>query len=535
MKSRIPRRPGSSWRRRIAGTVGIAAVAAALLTACGTGDGEPEDPADAGGTLTIGLTSDVGKFDPLSSNNPIYNMFAYATPVYQEPDGSFEPYLAESWEFSDDSTSVTLNLRDDAVFSDGTAVDAQAVVDTMDRFRTSTSPKQFQAKLVSEVTADDEHTVTVSFSKAVPQSYALALLSQGNAFGMVTGASGLDDPTTIEQATLGAGPYVLDTAQTVEGTEYHFVPNEHYFAPETVTYDEIVIKPYADATSLANAATTGQVDFAVTLSAANATSAQDAGLTISQGALGIGGSGTAMIVFADRTTGPTADERVRQAIALALPRDEINDSLYGGWAAAQSTPVYSGVAGYSETDAFAYDVDRARALLEEAGYGDGFTLEITDPSSYDPGSTLGQAVQSALAEIGITVDLIPNNDDFTQIGAKVLAGEFDTFIYTSPGSDVFGLVENYMAGTANLNPHAEELPAEVTELLDAAISAPAEEQDAALAEVTDAVTETAWFATVVAIPRISAVSSDVTGVPETYATAELSPYSPVEGQSWSGQ
>ncbi|MCR2783273.1 MULTISPECIES: ABC transporter substrate-binding protein [unclassified Microbacterium] len=536
MKSQHRAIPGSPPRRRIGLTALVAAAALALAGCAGSDPADPAGEGEEGGTLTIGLTQDVGKFDPIFSNLPTYNTFAYATPLFQTADGEFGGYLAESWELAPDSKALSFTLRDDAKFSDGTAVTADAAVASMTRFLTTPSAKlpQYGAQIAG-VSATDEFTVEIAFKIAVPQSYAFALVNQDSAFAMITSEAGAADPDALNTETMGAGPYVLDQAKSVSGTEYTFVPNEHYFAPETRTYDEIVIKPFSDPSALANALTSGQVTYAVSLLAPLAQQAETAGMQLSTGALGIGDSGTAMLVFGNRTTGPLADVRVRQAIAHAIPRDDLNTSLQAGMATATSSATPAGVGGHTGEDPFPYDVDAAKALLADAGYPDGFELTITSPSAADPGNLIGLALQSALGEIGVAVTLDRNDDPFTALMGKILGGGgFEAYVYTEPGESVFTLVTSSMTGVAPLNPNAEEIPASVSDAIAAVAAAPAEEQDEALADVTRAVDELQWSTTLLSIPRLTVVQPGVTGVPASYVTAEPAPYSPNEGESWSG-
>lgn len=526
---RAPRR-GARWAAI------LAAAATLALSACtGTSSTSPSESSE-GGTLTIGVTQDVGKFDPIYSNLPTYNQFAYATPIYQTADGEFTPYLATEWEFSEDNTSITLTLREDAKFSDGTDLDAQAVVDSMNRFLTTPSSKlQQYGTQIAAVEATGDYAFTITFKQAVPEKYALNLLIQDSAFAMITAPAATEDPESIETTTNGAGPYVLDPDQSTSGTSYTYVRNPNYFAQDTLTYDTIVIQPYADASSLASAVTSGQVTYAVSLTPSLTEQAESSGLQVSEGALGVGESGTAMLVFGNRTEGPLADERVRQAIAYAIPREDINTSLYNGYATATSSATPEGVQGYTGEDPYAYDVDKAKELLAEAGYPDGFDLTVTSPSAMDPGNLLGQAVQGALQDIGINVTLERNDDPFTALMGKILGeGGFEAYIYNASGESIFGYVTGSMTGVGPVNPNAEELPASVSDALAAAVAAPADQQDGLLEDVTRAVDELQWSVTLASVPRLTVIQPGVQGVPSNYLTPEPNPVSPNEGESWSG-
>lgn len=539
MKSLQSSPAGASPRRLRWATAAVAAVAAVAiaLTGCsGTPSGGDTGEPVTGGTLTVGVGQDVGKLDPVWSNLPTYNQFAYATLVHQTADGEFTPYLATEWTFADDGMSITLQLRDDAKYSDGTDVNAENVAASITRFLTTPSFKlALVGSQVASAEATGEYEVKITFKIAVPQSYALGLLNDSSVLTMVSSEAGTSNPDVLNTSTLGAGPYVLDPDETVSGTQYTYVKNEYYFAPETLTYDKIVIKPFTDPNALASAVTTGQVTYALELLPPLAKQAGDAGLQISKGALGIGASGTSMLVFGEHT-GPVADVRVRQAIAHAIDRASINEALYAGLATPTSSATPQGAPGYTGEDPYPYDLDEAKQLLADAGYPDGFELTITSPSAFDPGNLVGQAIQGALAEIGITVNLEVNNDNFTDLTGKLSSGEFPVYVYTEPGESVFNMVTgSIQAAGGALNPNGYPLPDDMAAALAEVTAAPADEQPAALEELTRTVDANQWFVTITSIPRFTVVQPGVQGVPAEYVTAEPQPYSPIEGASWSGE
>ncbi|AWB89755.1 ABC transporter substrate-binding protein [Salinibacterium hongtaonis] len=523
-------------RRGFRWAVAIVATAALALTGCSAADDKPTEGAATGGTLTIGVGQDAGRLDPVWSNLPTYNQFAYATLVHQTAEGEFTPYLATSWTFGDDAKSITLELRDDAKYSDGTDVTAENVVASINRFLATPGFKvATYGSQIAGAEATGELEVTVRFKIAVPQAYALGTLNDSSVVSMVTSEAGTANPELLDTTTLGAGPYVLDQEQTVIGIEYTYVKNEHYFAPETVTYDTIVIMPFADPNALANAVTTGQVSYALEVLAPLAAAAENSGLRISKGALGVGASGTSMLVFGEHETGPTADVRVRQAIAYAIDRASINEALYAGLATPTSSATPKGADGHTGEDPYAYNPDTAKKLLAEAGYPDGFDITITDPSAFDPGNLVGQAVQGALEAIGINVTLERNNDPFTDLTAKLSGGQFEAYIYSEFGESAFNLVTGSMQSVGGaLNPNGYAIPDDITTALEAVSAAPADKQGDLLKELTRAVDANQWFVTITSIPRFTVAQPGITGVPADYVTAEPTPYSPVAGASWSG-
>ncbi|WP_161498702.1 ABC transporter substrate-binding protein [Microterricola pindariensis] len=392
------------WVRRAA-AVAVTGTLVVALAGCSTAGGAGT-VADSS-TLTIAQEADMAPsgFDPIAYSAGQQQMFsaAYNSLLSIQPDGSVGPGLASAWEFNEDGTVLTLTLADGVTFSDESALTADLVVANLER-RSDPALQAYSgfaaggdAEMVS-VEAADAGTVVITF--AAPQFAVVSTLA--NVSGMILGQTALDDPTLLKAAPVGSGPYVLDTAKTVKASTYTFVRNEASTETADYPFDTIVFRPILDPQARANALISGQVDAGVMKSSSvDLLESKDIGVAQ------IGGTMVSMIQFDKNGTSvpEMADERVRQAIQLSIDRDRLVELLHVG-DTAQRNALPSASGGWSkDVDAlWKRDVKKAKALLTEAGYPNGFSFEIL--SSPDTQADL-EAIQTDLAEAGITLEIRP--------------------------------------------------------------------------------------------------------------------------------
>lgn len=256
-------------KSRTSTTAAIIAIASLALTACSAGD--PEAPAATDGAqtsagssargelLTLGIVQEPASWDPVQAHvghrlQPF--QAAYDSLILRAPDGSYEPMLATEWGYTDETNLVfSLDLRTDVTFSDGAAFDAEAVVANIDHFKTENGPQAGQAAAVASASAVDEDTVEITLSKPDPAleyylSQALGLMGSPEALGT----------DEIDRTPVGTGPYVMDAAQAVVGSQYVFKAREDYWNPELQKWNQITLKLLADVTSRVNGLVSGEVD-----------------------------------------------------------------------------------------------------------------------------------------------------------------------------------------------------------------------------------------------------------------------------------
>lgn len=522
------------WTRRVS-VAAAASTALVTLAACGGSTSNSGNGND--GTLAIGMASDTLSLDPTSCAPPTYCFPAYDSLVHQTSAGKYAADLATSWKFLDSGhQTLRLTLRQGAHFTDGTELDAQAVVASMDNFLTTPGPNQSNAVPVDKVTASGKYSVDVHYSTPVTYDFALWQLSGQNGLGTIVGPKGLANPKSLNTTSDGIGPYKLDAAATLKGSVYTYVPNRAYFNQSAIKYSKITLKPMQNARSRLSAVESGQIDWAQAIPATDVDTAKSSGLRISTGKLGAAPDGMPMLVLAQRNTGPLANVKVRQAISYAIPRTQITKAVYGSSATPTSSLVPAGAQGYNEADTnlYPYDKTKAKQLLAEAGYPNGFTLTVFDPTVFDANNTLGQALVSALAAIDIKVNLVSSDASAGTVSQQVGSGKYPAYVWNAGATGTFSLAKvNFSAG-AYMNPFKVATDPTLEKLVkQAGLAATQSEQNTLMKAATARLDELEWAVPVASVPTLQATRKDITNVPSSYLTRELDPFSPVTSENWS--
>jgi peptide/nickel transport system substrate-binding protein len=472
-------------RSRIA--LGGLLVAALALTGCSgnTGAGD-ESPA----ILTLGVGA-VGQFDPtggvMSAAGEGFMVWqgVYDTLIVLEADGSFSPGLAESWEYDESLTELTLNLREGITFSDGEEFDAEAAKVNIDRYRSTPHANQVAAASISEVDAVDDTTLRISLSAPDPGlEFSLSSL-----LGVMVSPLALEDDEELANRPVGTGPYEMDVDRTAAQVEAVFTRRdiEHWNA-ERWEWDEIVLREMSDQSARVNALRAGEIDGTmVNAQAADEVEASGFNLETTPGdTVGLG------LFDRDGVVQPAlADVRVRQAINYAFDREEMLEAIQLGYGqpAGQLFPGIEPIGG-TEYD---YDVERARELMAEAGYADGFTLTGVDLGTGNP---LYAIITDRLGAIGIDMQwqaVAP-----TEVITEMFSGKHPVLM-SSWSTDALGGQATWMYLTGFLHPEglwnifSVEDPELMAMIEDVRVSTP-EERDDIYAEIDGWVTTNAWFA-----------------------------------------
>lgn len=521
------------WTQRFSAA---AAVSTALVTLAACSGATGNNGSSSGGTLAIGMASDTLSLNPTSCAPPTYCFPAYDSLVHETSAGEYAADLATSWKFLDSGhQTLQLTLRQGAHFTDGTELDAQAVVASMNSFMKTPGPNQSNAVPVDKVTAASKYRVNVHYTTPVTYDFALWQLSGQNGLGTIVGPKGLANPKSLNTTSDGIGPYKLDAAATVKGSVYTYVPNRAYFNQSAIKYNKVVLKPMQNARSRLSAIESGQVDWAQAIPSTDVSAAKSSGLRISTGKLGAAPDGMPMLVLAQRKSGPLANVKVRQAISYAIPRTQIAKAVYGSSATPTSSMVPAGEQGYNSanTNLYSYDTKKAKQLLAEAGYPHGFSLTVYDPTVFDANNTLGQALASALAEVGIKVDLASSDAPAGTVAQQVGSGKYPAYVWNAGATGTFSLSEvNFSAG-AYMNPFKVAADPTLEKLVKkAGLAATRSEQNTLMKAATDRLDELEWAVPVASVPTLQATRKNVANVPSSFLTRELDPFSPVTSENW---
>lgn len=400
----------SSWVGRIAAVATIGVMSLAGCAETGTEEGEssapgaqahnrglvgdqpePEQPTE-GGTLSYAVYSAVSSLDPAVTSPAGPTGGTEMAAVYDvlmrydtETEG-FVPHLAESMEESEDNLTWTLRLPDEVQFSDGTPFNADAVVQSIERYnRAGGLHSEMYLTMVGDTAALDERTVEFSLSR--PWRNFPALLSIGH--GMVVAPSS-DDGGGF--TPIGAGPFTVTNLQPQQLLELE--KNDDYWG-EAPHLDNLRFVAISGDQPKIEALQTGGVDMVYLRSAPAVNSAKEQ----FPGFIDTSSMTTVGQINSDPGR-PGSDPRVRQAIAYAIDPEILNQRARGG-ADMSGTDMFQDFSRWhGETSGITPDAAKATELLEQAK-ADGYDGELTYVGMSDPDSReMALAIQAQLDAVG---------------------------------------------------------------------------------------------------------------------------------------
>ncbi|CAL4860882.1 ABC transporter substrate-binding protein [Microbacterium sp. MM2322] len=468
-------------------TAAVAVVAALALTGCAGGD--TTNTSGEGGkadrltliSIAAPTSYDIGAGAEWGNRSEFFEA-VFDTLLRKDSSGEIQPNLATKWEYNEDNTVLTLTLRDDAKFTDGTAVDADAVVGSLERFRDGTSP-QAATLAGKEFAAPDATTVTITQDAPDPSLENLLSIAPG----LVQAPSSFDDDNSAT-APVGSGPYILDTASSVTGTTYNYTANPDYWNKDAVKYENLTINVMEDTTAILNAIRAGEANGAKIADNNTIADVEAAGWTIESNELDFQG-----LLLLDRagTMAPElADLKVRQAINMAFDREALLQSLQSGYGSVteQVFPETSAAYDAALDSTYAYDPDAAKALLAEAGYPDGFTLNMMSTPAFQ---TTFDLVAQQLSDIGITVKYTdPGASNFI---TDMLAPKYPATWMALEQNPDWQLINFMIAPNATFNPFKYQDDT-VDGYIETIQRGTEEEATAAAKELNKYIVDQAWFA-----------------------------------------
>ncbi|QIM16231.1 hypothetical protein G7067_07025 [Leucobacter insecticola] len=470
---------------------GLAVVAAAALTltACSSGGsgGDGDNKTEGNLPLNIGNFLDVTSWDPsladIGFDGP-YMSAVYDPLVVVDGDGEPQPALATKWEVSEDFKTITMDLRTDAVFSDGEKFDAAAAVKSLEYLKAGVRSQEAYNK-VESFEAVDADTIAIHLTER--DDTILYFMGLGRSYMMAPAA--IDDGS-LAQAPVGSGPYTLGKA-SIPGAEYHFDKVADHWAADDFRFDPLVISPLSDPTAMLNGMEGGQFNViygdqsAIDLAAAN-------DWNVSSGlATWVG------LQFTDRagTTEmgkPLGDLKVRQALNTAFNGAEMLKAIArsNGTATNQVFPADT-TGNLSDLNGlYKPSIETAKKLLAEAGYADGFSLKMPMAGPFQPYQA---AAEQVFGELGIKVTW----DEYQFMDYMGNAPTYPMFIgVISMDGNAVATVERQIAMPQWYNPNTglEAFPEIKAQTEKVFTAAPGDEQDTEIEALNKMVTEEAWFA-----------------------------------------
>ena len=516
----VRRQPGhaQSARRSL-----FAALPAALLVlaACGSGStGGNQAGGGVGDVLTVVTVASPQSLDPgkAQQNDAWFDQLAYEPLIVRKSDGTMAPGLATSWSYQGtDNKTFVLHLRSGVKFSDGSTLTAKTVVDHFGYV------EKAHGQLAPFLTGDTftaTGPLTVRITAAAPNPNFPLLFTQDYIVGGIISAKGLASTAQLGTHTFGAGPYMLDASATVTGDHYTYVPNPNYYDRKDVHWHKVVLKVITNAQSVLNALRSGQAQVAVG-DPSTIQAARGGGLTVASAPLLWNG-----VTLADRdgtVARPLADVRVRQALNYATNRKVIAGALFTGNGSPVDQVTVPGGYGYDPAmaKAYPYDPNKAKQLLAQAGYPNGFTLKLVT-SEFQQMNLLAQALGQQWRQVGvnlrITDDANPN-----QYVSDSFSGKFPAF------TTAFGQLPVWMEGPSLFLPPAAYNPfhtkdATLQSLYDQSSRASGADKTGLDRQIVDHLTRQAWFVPVVSTGLPYYATKTVTGVATSVHAPLLSLY-----------
>lgn len=358
-------------------------------------------PALAQDAVTLGVQLEPPHLDPTANaaqaiDELLYgNVFEGLTKI--DRNGEVKPALAESWEISEDGKVYTFKLHPDVKFHDGTTFDAEDVKFSLDRARAddSTNAQKGLFAGIENVEVVDPLTVRVTLSG--PAGNFLFNMGWGDAVIV-----GPESAEANKEKPVGTGPYMF--SDWAKGSSVELVRNDEYWG-ESGSIAKATFRFIPDASAAIAALQSGDVDGFGNFPAVEAIPAFKSNPEFE---VVIGSTEGETILSTNNSREPFSDQKVRQAIAHALHREAIIDGAMFGL----GTPIGTHFAPHhpayvKETiDTYPRDLEKAKALLADAGYPNGFKARLhLPPVVYARRG--GEIIASQLREIGIDLELVP--------------------------------------------------------------------------------------------------------------------------------
>lgn len=425
-------------RRRILQAGGVLGVAA-LLTACGGGSpGVQPSTTTGGGTLRVGALGRTGAItrDPhgTQSNESDYLILSllYDTLTIPALKPNTAPRLAASWTHSDDLKTWRFELAEGATFHDGSPVTAQDAVFSLRRLReTPAGASRLPGIEARNITADGDRTVVLVSDYANAE---LPLLTRLTTFVVPDGTTDQD----IAKAP-GTGPFKLDWYR--DGNA-RLVRNDDWYGGE-IHLDAIEVKIFESPQALANALLAGQLDLASNVGAVAArTAAGRADIQTVRRP-----NDMAMPIVMRTADGPFADPRVREALRLAVDREAMVQQVLSGYGSVANDVLGTGDPAYDRSlPQRTRDLDKARRLLQEAGFDTSRTYELLTTEDISGLAESATLFATQAREAGVDIKVV-KQESATFWDKTWLHGDLYTTYWGTNDSVVFFASKTMVSGS----------------------------------------------------------------------------------------
>ena len=382
--------------------LGVLAVVFTTLTValggCGktvsTGTG---DKAETTSQITVAIPQDIDSLDPhtalaAGTREVLFNM--YEGLVKPDENGDLLPAVASDVTISEDATTYSFTLRDGVKFHDGSTVTAEDVKYSLDRCAGAGGGDPLVAAFSAIKSVDIVDDTHIDIVLNDPDSEFLPELTVA-----IIPASNKD----IEGNPIGTGPYSF-VSRTPQESVVMKAFDDYYDEAGKAAIKDLVFKIIPDNDVIVQSFKSGAVDMFARLTIEMKEELEkEEGIEISEGTMNL-----VQALYLNNKKDPFDDVRVRQALCYATDRQMIMDFVTAGEGTAIGSSMFPSFGKYympELADVYKTDIDKAKELLAEAGYPDGFTFTITVPSNYVQHVDTAQVLAEQFKEIGVTAEI----------------------------------------------------------------------------------------------------------------------------------
>ena len=389
--------------KRILAVFLATAVMAGLL--CGCGEATTQSPvasdettdssrADQGNEITVGIAQDLDdSLDPnlmtaAGTREVMFNVFEGL--VKPNSDGDYVCAVASDYEKSEDGLTYTFTLRDGVVFHNGQSCTAEDVIYSFETCAATsvTSAVVTALSAITDISAQD-NVITISLSAPNPDfiSYVSSVYIIPKGY------------TQQATAPVGTGPFRFVSRSVQEN--FILERNEDYYS-EGAKLDKVTYKIYEDNNALFTALNSGALDLVAHLTIDQVNNLSN-GYNVLEGTMNL-----VQALYLNNAVAPFDNELVRKALCYAVDVDSLLALTAEGHGTKLGSSMYPAFGKYFDptlAEAYPYDVEKAKELLKEAGYENGFSFTITVPSNYQPHVDTAVVLVEQLKAVGIDAQI----------------------------------------------------------------------------------------------------------------------------------
>jgi len=362
-------------------------------TATGAVDGKKD--------ITIAYNSEPSSMDPHDTNDTV----AYSLQKLMleglfsfDKDMNVVPVLAESYVANDTATEYTIKLKTGIKFHDGTEFNAEAVKVNLDRLADQTQKLKRNSlfNMVEKTEAVDASTVKITLKTP----FGAFINTLAHPAGMIISPKALAEyGKEVSKHPVGTGAYVFK--EWTPGTKFVSTKNPSYWGTPA-QYDSISFKTVKEDGSRVAMLQTGEADFIYPVPSMQIENLKnDKNVKILENE-----SIIVRYISMNVNKKPFDDVRVRQALNYAIDKNAFSQVVYSGHTSPLNSVIAPNTQFYVEQKSYDYNIEKAKQLLTEAGYANGFTTKIWSNNS-SVSSKADEFIQQQLAKIGVTVEVVP--------------------------------------------------------------------------------------------------------------------------------